>query len=61
MLSPESSLIHPEFGVLALKELLFQIIRDLDLLWGCFQMAHIDLGLRGIMHNLIVVNVRLLY
>ena len=61
MLSPESSLIHPEFGVLALKELLFQIIRDLDLLWGCFKMAHVDLRLRCIVHNLLrVVNIRLL-
>ena len=60
VLSPESSLIHPEFGVLALKELLFQIIRDLDLLRGCFQVAHVHLGLRGIMHNLRVVNIRLL-
>ena len=60
VLSPESSLIHPEFGILALKELLFQIIRDLDLLRGCFQMAHVHLGLRGIMHNLRVVNIRLL-
>ena len=60
VLSPESSLIHPELGVLALKQLLFQIIRDLDLLRGCFKMAHIDLGLRCIVHNLRVVHIRLL-
>ena len=60
VLSPESSLIHPELGVLALKQLLFQIIRDLDLLRGCFKMAHIDLGLRSIVHNLRVVHIRLL-
>ena len=60
VLSPESSLIHPELGILALKQLLFQIIRDLDLLWGCFKMAHVDLGLRCIVHNLSVVHIRLL-